>query len=181
MKIPDTDRELRDLAGAIVAAHDRAAEIRASIKCFDAAAAEKVTALDTEIDELERRAVSCDELAIQRLSVRREVRSRTVAAIATDRKKKLAELEVEARQCFQGVQSLGEFFTTAHAQLLDSTIATLSDFYETRTRAEQAAGQTDAIRALWNFKSFIVTRTPDSAVVERLKKFADGTCPVWRV
>ena len=64
LKLPFTDQKLRELAGAIVAAHDRAAEIRASINSFDAAAAEKVTARDKEIDELEHRAGSCDELAI---------------------------------------------------------------------------------------------------------------------
>ena len=175
------EKELRGMAGALCNAHDRGNEIRSRIKLFDQDAAAKLAALDAEINDLDRRADGCDESAVQQVGVKREMRSRTAVKLASDRVRVVAELNDEAQTCFAGVTGTAEFFKIAHERILETTVGTLETLYESRARAEQMAGQTDCIRALWNWRTYLVNNSPDDAIVSRLRSFVDGTKPLWRI
>lgn len=167
-------------ASKICAAYAQRDDIQGQLVTFDADAAARLAALDNDIAELDQRADGEDVGAVQMLIIKREQRSRLAAKLASDRSVLLARVQRDASAAVTDVDLTGLFKTGLELEIQTATAAMLP-FFENEIRARGAAGQTDSVNALQRWVSPLCHEIPAEIIAKRLRKFAEGTCEIWKI
>jgi len=164
----------------LVAAQDKAAVIRGRVKTFDATTDAKFMELDREISDLDHRAAKCDEGAEQLLDLKRKMRVRYAAARATEREQVVADLEREAGACYMGVASGAEILAKGRDYERERVFQFMRTCYESDSFANGATIQTHSVAAYDRWQK-LVHEIPSASIAERMKAFANGERPLWRI
>jgi hypothetical protein len=171
--------DLRARAADIVGAFQRRAEI---LTAADAADAADVQKLESARVRLRQHEAACDPDRLDDFQLAAAMTAQLVALESKATKDKSARRTAanrDAEAAIAGIDFLG-FFRDALALERERVTAGLSPFFVEPARAAQFGNQTDAVGSLVRWCS-LVGEVPSEAIVARLRAFASGAVPVWKI